>query len=353
VRFQSAFPLAVVYALGIVVLSVLTFRANFPDRDFAAFYLSISDYWTTGSLYAPHVNQNLNPPHASVVLFTPLILLPMAQAAVAWFICSTALIGLSLAIIRRELQLSNTHTAWLTAVLFASSASQHNLDQGQVGAVLMLLYTLAWRSARHDGSSAAWLALAISIKPSLGVWMFAQRWKDAILTIGIGAMVLVLGVLLIGADNWYGWFGAMDANRTAPVPSNLSIFGALIRAGWSTDGDLPWPWLVTLWCAASIGISVISWKARPLDVDARWLLWGLTAILISPIGWSYYLLTLAGPLAACGQKQGWTPSMKVSLGLLMVPTYAVFVLWVLHPMLGSLYSAAALLLWADYSDNTD
>jgi hypothetical protein len=72
----------------------------------------------------------------------------------------------------------------------------------------------------------------------------------------------------------------------------------------------------------------------------------LTAVLISPIGWTYYLLILSGPLAAWGQQQGWPNGIKTPLMLLMVPTQAVFLLWVLHPMLGSVYSAAALFLWA-------
>ena len=335
---------ACVYALGITALSIYTFWENFPQRDFSAFYLSVSDYWSTHSLYAPHFNQNLNPPHASLVLFSPFVLLPMAQAAIAWFVFTGILTGVSLALIRQELRLSPVNTLWLTAAVLASAASQHNLDQGQVGAVLMLLGPMAWRSARRHGSSAPWLACLVSIKPPLGLWMLAQNRRDALRTLAIGAIVLALGVVLTGPDNWRDWFAAMNANRSAPVPSNLSLFGVLIRASWATF-DGAWPWLVMLWSAASIGIGFVSWRTPRADVDRTWLLWGLAAILISPVGWNYYLLMLAGPLTAWGQRERWPTASRTALLLLMLPTQAIFVLWVLHPMAGSVYSVAGLLLW--------
>src|SRR5574338_1357966 len=88
------------------VSSLQVFAREFPVRDFGAFYASAHDYWRDGFLYTPRRFINLNPPHLSVVLFSPLLLVDVRTAAAIWLLASAAAIVASLALIRAELDLS-------------------------------------------------------------------------------------------------------------------------------------------------------------------------------------------------------------------------------------------------------
>ena len=148
-------------------------------RDFFAFYDSVADFWRTGFLYAPHPNINLNPPHVSVLLFSPLLLFSPWTAVIVWYFISAVLIGISLWLIQRELLLSRERLAWLVVMILASSAMQHTWRQAQLGAVLLVVSTLTWLALRHGRSGAVPLAVAISIKPWMACWFHSNnlpRW---------------------------------------------------------------------------------------------------------------------------------------------------------------------------------
>jgi len=133
-----------------------TFAGTYTElTDLRSFYLSATDYWHgSGFLYEPRKWLNLNAPHTSLLLFSPLALLDLHTAAVVWHMISAVLIVATVAIIRAELQLPASRMVWVAAVLFSSTAMHHNVRQGQIGAMILFASTIAWRAARR-GSAAS------------------------------------------------------------------------------------------------------------------------------------------------------------------------------------------------------
>jgi hypothetical protein len=330
-------PLVALYVLAVWLTfdSLRTFVHEFPVRDFGSFYLSAHDFWQTGVLYAERPFINLNAPHVSVILFTPFLLLNLPAAAAVWFAVGMILVAISVVIIRSELQLSRTRVASLVAVILASSAMQHSWRQGQLGPVLLLLGTLSWRAARRGNVATSWwIAAGASLKPWMVIWIATQNRRAAIRTLVIGAAGVAVGIALIGLPNWIGWKAAIDAHTLWPYPSNVSIFAVWLRSG-AQDRAFFTGLCVTV-------VIVRTWLARGGSVDRMWLLWSLVGLLSSPIAWTYYLLTLAGPLMAWGEEERWPAATMAALGIFLIP--AAFVS-------GSIYTLGVVLLWASVCRN--
>jgi hypothetical protein len=328
-----------------------TFAGTYTElTDLRSFYLSATDYWHgSGFLYEPRKWLNLNAPHTSLLLFSPLALFDLHTAALVWHIISAVLIVATLAIIRAELQLPASRMAWVAAVLFSSTAMHHNVRQGQIGAVLMFASTIAWRAARkRSAGSSWWLALAISLKPPiLALWIFTQGRRDAIKTILIGCAAAALGVTLVGVENWRGWLAVLDTTSQTIPPwvENVGFLGFMAKFG--NPHDFTQPVYVRLTAIAlSVAAFAFTWRARHGSLDRSWVLWGLLGILISPIAWAYYLLVITGPLVAWGEQRGWPFVVKLALVLFAVPWPVVMELWSHYAPLGVVTSLGVILLWA-------
>jgi hypothetical protein len=316
-----------------VVITMRTFTTLAPDvRDFFAFYQSVEDFWRTGYLYAPHPSLNLNPPHVSVVLFSPLLVTDARTAFAGWTLVTAALVVASVAIIRRELRLSHEGTAWLMAVLLASSAIQHTWRQGQLGGVLLFVCTLTWRALRNDRRSSGGLAVAISLKPWMVCWLPMQTPKAMARTVLYGLAGVALGILVLGVRNWQGWQLVMEASSVRPPAGNLGIYGYIIRA--RPPGE-SWVFARELWALASVAVAALTWRARHVDVDRQWLSFGLAGFLISPVSWAYYLLVFAGPLAALCRSSSRSAGLGVAVAMLLLPLELAY-----------MYAPGVLLLWA-------
>jgi hypothetical protein len=319
-------------------------------RDFRSFYLSAADYWYgSGFLYEPRKWLNLNGPHTSLLLFSPLVLFDLHTAAIVWLMISAVLLIATLAIIRTELQLPANRMAWVVAALFSSTAMHHQLRQGQIGIVLMFVSTLAWRAARRGSASSSWwLALAISLKPPiLATWLLTQRRREALRTLLIGGAGVVLGVVLIGAENWRGWVAVLEmtGGSIAPWIENVGFLGLVAKVGNPYTYEQP-AYVRPIAMVLSVAASAFTWRSRQGSLDRSWLLWGLLGILISPIAWAYYLLVITGPLVAWGEKRGWPLVIRLALVLFAVPWPIVVLLWSWHPLFGVINALGVLVLWA-------
>jgi hypothetical protein len=323
--------------------------------DLRSFYLSATDYWHgSGFLYEPHRWQNLNAPHTSLLLFSPLALLDLHTAALVWQILSAVLIVATLEIIRAELQLPASRIAWVAAVLLSSTAMHHHVRQGQIGAVLMFASTIAWRAARRGSAASSWwLALAISLKPPVLVfWIFTQGRREAIKTILIGCAAVALGVALIGVENWRGWVAVLDttSHTISPWVENVGFLGLMAKFGNPYDFAQP-AYVRTIAIALSLAAFAFTWRSRHGSLDHSWLVWGLLGILVSPIAWAYYLLAITGPLVAWGEQRGWPFVTKLALVLFAVPWPVVTELWSHYPLFGVVSSLGVILLWAGAVSN--
>jgi hypothetical protein len=102
--------------------------------------------------------------------------------------------------------------------------------------------------------------------------------------------VFTPGAAVAGVDSFARW---IDVGRHVTWFSNRvngSLLGILSRAG------LGWP--VWLPLAALAGLLTLAALRRGNALDSDWLRCGTLALLVSPLGWVYYVPLLAGPLAA-------------------------------------------------------
>jgi hypothetical protein len=285
-------------AIGLLFVQLRAAWSDVQKTDFQVFYDSGRAWLQGADLYATSARMpNLNPPHF-VVAFAALSVLPVQGALAVWLIVNVASAVLASALIfvelriaasTRNVQIAMTAAGLCTGVLVA-------LETAQITGVLMLLMTLAWSASRRG----RWIAcgiivgLIVSVKPFFGclllIPMHRSRYRSIAAAIVTAGAALVAGAVLAGPDSVGRWIQTGQLVDWFQHPANASLLGVLARAGERS-------WMV--WCMVALTVVAVSAAGGPrrsLDVD--WSVFALVSLLISPLGWNYYLPILAGPIAA-------------------------------------------------------
>jgi hypothetical protein len=152
---------------------------------------------------------NAHPP-PSVLLMLPLVRLDYRPALLAWNIASLAMLGMSLWIVIRELQISLPYWSAVPALaaLLLCRPLLQQLIHGQLNLVLLLLLTAAWAADRRDRP--AWAgalvgtAAAIKLFPAFLFLYFAFRGRWKALTAGALMLALLTGltIALFGPETY-------------------------------------------------------------------------------------------------------------------------------------------------------
>ena len=260
----------------------------------------------TGSLPSP----NLNPPHF-IYLLRPFTWVDLPRAFLAWLAISGLALLLSVAVIVRTTELGWGAIAALSVFLYVASPTVATLLTGQVGLVLLLPFTIAWACARHNRyvSSGVLIGVCASVKPFILLfvpYLAARRQTGA----AVGSLVAVVGLFGIGIA-YYGldpyriWIDNLVSVSWAEHYFNASVLGFVERtlstSAWQQVPIANLPKMVApLWFTTCAGISVATlWRVRSVsNVDAQFLLITSAALLVSPLGWTYYLWFLAPPVVA-------------------------------------------------------
>jgi hypothetical protein len=312
----------VAFALAVITSELAFFWTQPEMRDFGAFYESALSWRETGLLYTgARSNPNLNPPHVSILLFVPLLFWNFREAAQIWSAVQIAGFAVGLSLICREVRLSAWRSAWVVAVFLGSAPVHHQFREGQVGGMLFLFATIAWWRARQGRPFAAWLTISASLKPWLVCWIPLLSWRNALCTAGAGLLLVVVSLTPIGVQNWLDWLDALQRHSVRPVSVNASILAAVTRlSGQNHVSDVPEvAWVRPIWSLLGLTLVGVTWWRRGVELDRRWLVFGLAGILVSPIGWAYYFVAIAAPLVAFGEARAWPMSLLVPVVLLCAP----------------------------------
>jgi hypothetical protein len=274
-------------ACALVVGHLRLWRTTVEERagqDFGIFLASVRHAVAGRSLYAPTPLRsrtggtgtaplNLNLPHTNLIVW-PLAALPDRVAIVTWVAGGLALLlGASAA----ALGTLGWRLRWLPTLaaavyLLAWAPSAAFTLTAQVSFVLMLPVTAAWlahRSGRHRAAG-VWLGLAAAMKPFLLEWL-AQLPRIAWSAHYFNASLV--GVLQRS-------LGRSAYGLLAEAPGLVLPLAAVLSAGVA---------------AATFRVLL---KARSTRVDGDWAALLLAALLISPLGWNYYLWMALWPAAA-------------------------------------------------------
>lgn len=324
-------PLAALAAVSGVLLIwngllVYQMATTLHMNDFGKFYYSARAFLDGQDMYEPtpptlipvgdgryFTFLNLNPPHFHLPLI-PLALLPPELALAVWGAASLVALAASLLLIGGTVGLRPTPVrvlAVLAAALGFSGTGAVSIT-GQLSFLLLLPLTLAWTEARRGRWARAgmWLGLALSVKSFLLIFLpylvLQRRHRAAGVTLGTAGACFALGLVVFGIDAHLSWLRALGSSDWAWAAMNGSILGFLTRALDRSSYYAPIavvPGLVKpAWLVLSTVVGLLTllaaWR-RPHEsaVDRDFALLLLGALLISPLGWVYYLWLPVGPLA--------------------------------------------------------
>ena len=315
VRGLSALVVCLVLA-ALTLAYVDTVRQTIAIRhfqDFGVFYESALGHVVgldTASQLPWHGlprSPNLNPPHFNLAM-APFTWLEPAPAFAAWLLASAALLVASLVLISRSLRLGAWGVFALCAFAFVAVPMVSTLMSGQVGLFLLLPFTVAWVSAREGRltSAGAWLGLCASIKPFFLLFtlyfVLQRQTRAAVASLVPVGTLFVAGLVYYGAGPYRVWLDHLSSVTWAEHYMNASVLGFVERTFSTTEWQqvpiADWPELVwPLWavlCAVVATVTLVRVRVGA-DVDRQFLLLMTAALLLSPLGWTYYFWFLLAP----------------------------------------------------------
>lgn len=315
---------------------------------------------------------NLNPPHFQLLLL-PLAALDYRGAAVLWGALTVACVAVSWWLIVRELRLRPSPRAALVGGLLLAGAVPYTsiAVTGEMSWLLLPPLTLAWIALRRRREAAAgvWLGIAASFKLFLFLypaWLLARRQWRALGGFAAGVVgAVAIGAAAFGLSVYADWLSGLDRIGWWFLPLNVSWRGVvdrLFRAGAGFAPVFESPELVRpLWIAGVLAMAAAAvWRLarsrRAADVDRGMAVVLLTALLLSPLGWIYYVPLVTGPILALATRGRLLPRhprgravFVAGLALLYLPFEASEALQpsrLATLTLASAYSAGTLALWA-------
>ena len=155
------------------------------------------------------------------------------------------------------------------------------------------------------------------------------------------------GIALTVATEWLNWWALAGQIDLIAWPVNASFWGLAARlsdgivAGrtMADIGSVP----ILLIAVAGIALAVDALRAPG---DRRWVLAFLWSVLLSPLGWIYYLPVALGPLLSSFR---YRPALAIAVVIFLLPRRLLLTLALAHPalgvMVGSLCALAVLVMW--------
>lgn len=315
-----------------LLLATLLF-AYLPKNDFGRPFWATLGFLQGNDLYALNdsviyvYNEStilylwdLNPPHAHLPLL-PLAVFPAHAALLIWCVLSGLCLWASLRIILSEcgLELAPDGRTVLVLGLLSFTGMGSAVVTGHISFFLLLMVTLAWREARRQRwwRAGAWLGLGMSLKPFLLIFlpylMARKRWSGLAAAATAAGLAFLAGLLVFGWSNHVSWLSVLSRAETwAWLPMNGSLYGYLSRILADNPAYLP---LVNLepatvrniWLGLGIpaGLAAL-WKSSAgpssQNPDQAFGILLVSALLLSPLGWTYYFWLPVGPVSVLARR---------------------------------------------------
>jgi hypothetical protein len=356
-------------------------------NDFGKFYYSARLFLSGADMYQPTpatwipvsssvtgLFLNLNPPHLHLLIL-PLALLSPKWALAVWWVLNAVCLTLVCNLVRRELHVEipgSFHGRLRAAAAFLGcSATGAVIVTGQLSFIIMLPMTLAWLAARHGRWRAAgvYLGVLMSVKAFLVIfipYLLIRRKVDAVFTAAAAFVAcFASGLIVFGLASHRAWLRTLSSVDWAWPPMNASFAGLLDRMLSSTPLFTPLAlappmrravWMVGAATIATVTCYVVWRDTSPAALDRAFAVLLLAALLISPLGWIYYLWLALGPVAAfltspryATTTSGAAPRLLRSGVVLFFFPWALTVVFqpnaVAAVIFGSIYFWALLMMW--------
>ena len=356
-RGSPTIPLALIVVGLVISLDALSvFWSQIERRDFGAFYAS-GRAWNEGAaVYSAGRADlpNLNPPSVVALIFAPLARLPLPTAGILWQSLGLSALAFVVVRVRRELAVEPQTIATAIGALLVTVAARYVWLEGQITWLLMVPSTLAWIAYRRNDwlVSGMWLGLIVAIKPFFAVTALALGIPVALTTAAVAVVVSVVGMLVTSVTPWQQWM-ALGGGISVTWPLSASVWTLGTRLLGATPHD------VVAWTALPLAVSICALVVAgggfaaafgQDNRDGRWTIAIGLALLLSPLGWVYYL-PLAWPgMVALSLQSRRSVLLLTAVVLCCIPMRVHF--WAIGygrlagATLGAAYTwAVALMLW--------
>ena len=261
------------------------------------------------------INHATDPP-TFVMCFVPLTLLPPRLGFYVWTEINALAFLISLVLLFRWTPGFSRDGALAIAaltILFPPVTDHLVWGQNKMLVLLMFVLMLSWMERGRDAPAGLMLAFASLLRafPLLlvGYLILMKRWRMVTyLVIGL-AIGGLLTVALAGVDSTQSFALAptyLTEQWREALPGNIALGPTVSRMFWYFFGvhpgaTLDWARRAASWAAelSLLAATVRATVARPSndDPDGRlFCLWIMTAILVSPTSWFYYLVLLTIPI---------------------------------------------------------
>jgi alpha-1,2-mannosyltransferase len=232
-------------------------------------------------------------PPTFVPLILPFGLLTVGPATWAWtvtmlmcFVGAVALLPVT------------ARTKWIVVLLAGLSwPFVYNIKLGQVGPLLLLLFTIGWRGL--DRALPVGIAggggAAIKLQPAIVlVWaLLTRRWAAAIVGAGVLAGLAVVATIIVRFGAWSDFVTLITrVNDPITTPHNFTPGAVAYQLGVPRDAAAAIQWVST---AAVLVIFVGA--ALRLDPAPSYMVAVIASQLISPVLWDHYGIVLLLPVA--------------------------------------------------------
>jgi alpha-1,2-mannosyltransferase len=357
----------VILAVFIVPLLVLL-SLHGPPVDLAVYQLAGKMFASGGGLYESPWGTSLAmplpytyPPLWAAVM-APAGWVPWRLATLAWALLNVAtlwwIVGVSY---RRFLETKEHARPIAIAALVVAVAVTAPLASvfwfGQLGILLTaacLADTVPAKTRLPRGMLVG-IATAVKLTPGIFVvyWLITKRWRAA-LTAAATTLGLSIVVAFVRPDLshrfWTDVVFRTDRVGDAAFVSNQSIYGWLLRSGWSS----PVIWAALAGVALVVGLRRAAKAHSVSDELAAATLIGITGLLVSPVSWIHHgvwIVPASGILLADGRDRwrralwlgmvclfvlrlpDWTASGALSVGPVLTPIFENAYLWAYVVML--------------------
>jgi hypothetical protein len=318
---------------------------------------------------------NLNPPHFHLLLL-PLAPFNDGVSLALWCALAGVCLFFSLRWIVQAAGLELTPWQRQVAIFFLLGfvGTGTALVTGHLSFQLFLVVTLMWTAARQGrwNRAGVCLGLGMSIKPFLLILipylLLKRRWGAVACAGAAAAGFVALGLLVFGVDSYVSWRNTLAvADTWAWLPMNASVLGMLSRTFspnmlFGEVAAVPAGVLTAVWLAVVIPVGLVTLAAAlpdssPRGVDRALALLLVAALLVSPLGWTYYFWLPLGPVVALAAAWWRDPGsslwsrrlLTASVPGMMLPLIALMFLQrnpVPTVVTGSIYLWSLVLLWS-------
>src|SRR5262245_11748356 len=322
-RSVLIFGCAVMVVWNLLLGYLMTVRVHM--NDFGKFYYSTRLFLAGQDMYGPSPATaipvtdtetrefpDLNPPHAHLALLPVAGVHPLGALGI-WVLASALCLVTSARVIMAQtnLRLASVHPLVLTLACLSFAGTQTVMVTGQLSFIMLLPFTLAWASARRGRWRAAafYLGLLISVKLFFLIFLpylwIRGRLHAVTVAVATTAGCFAVGLLVFGIAAHRAWMSMLGSVDWLWVAMNASVSGLFARALAISPHFAPLavaPALARVLSMAAAGIIALTTFVVVVadhteeGVDRSFAVLMVAALLISPLGWVYYLWFLLGPL---------------------------------------------------------